>query len=98
MTNTLNQLGNVRKFNGINVLQTKHYNHLHCAKYIEKITAHHGWTFKKCHTKPIPMRYESKHQATIQLFTGPHDERARCKLQQKMGFNYRQAIGELSMP
>jgi len=95
MTNPLNQLGNVRKFNGINVLQTKHYNHLHCAKYIEKITEHHGWTHEKCHSRPIPMKYESKHQTTIQLSTGPHDEHDQSKLQKKMGFNYRQAIGEL---
>ena len=43
MTNPLNQLGNVRKCNGINVLQTKDYNHLHCAKYIEKITEQYGY-------------------------------------------------------
>ena len=41
------------------------------------------------------MKYKSKHQATIQLSTGPHDEHDQCKLQKKMGFNYRQAIGKL---
>jgi hypothetical protein len=29
MTNPLNQLGTIRKFNGVNVEQTRYYNHVH---------------------------------------------------------------------
>ena len=36
MTNPLDQLGTIRKFNGVNVEQTRYYNHVHCATYIEK--------------------------------------------------------------
>ena len=41
------------------------------------------------------MNMESKYQAEIQLSSGPEDETEAAKLQQKMGFSYRQCIGEL---
>jgi hypothetical protein len=43
MTNPLNQLGTIRQFNGVNVEQTRYYNHVHCQTYIGKIVSHHGW-------------------------------------------------------
>ena len=43
MINPLNNLGTIRKFNGVNIDQTQSYNHLHCETYINKIVTHHGW-------------------------------------------------------
>ena len=41
------------------------------------------------------MRADSKYQADIQLSRGPTDPIAAKDLEKQMGFNYRQAIGEL---
>jgi len=41
MTNPLNILGTVQKFNGVNIEQTRDFNHVHCQTYIEKIVSHH---------------------------------------------------------
>ena len=41
------------------------------------------------------MRADNKHQAEIQLTRGPDDPKEAKALETKMGFNYRQAIGEL---
>jgi hypothetical protein len=72
MTNPLNQLGTIRKFNGVNVEQARYYNHIHCATYIEKIVSHHGCdNLKIWSPPPTPMKGDSKYQADIQTSRGP---------------------------
>jgi hypothetical protein len=61
----LNQLGTIQKFNGVNVEQTRDYNHVHCKTYIEKIVSHHGWDKLKIRSPPTPMKSDSKLQADI---------------------------------
>jgi hypothetical protein len=58
MTNPLNQLGTTRKFNGVNVEQTRYFNYVHCQTYIEKIVSHHGWDKLKIRSPPTPMKID----------------------------------------
>ena len=95
MTHPLNELGIIRKFNGVHADQTRDYTHLHCTAYIEHIVEHHGWTHEFVKNKPVPMKSYPKYQNDIQLTEGPTDPYQAKQLQQQMGFNYRQAIGEL---
>ena len=95
LTFLLNFLGTVRGFNGVNVDQTKHYNHIHCSTYIDKIVKHHNWENLPAQTPPTPFQANSQHQAEIQLAKGPKDSKEALRLQKKIGFNYQQAIGEL---
>ena len=95
MKNPLNDLGIIKRFNGIDTVQTKHYIKIHGATYITKIIEHHGWQNEKAANLPIPMRTDSAYQAQIQLEEGPTDPQAQKELEKQMGFNYRQAIGEL---
>jgi hypothetical protein len=95
MTNPLNQLGTIRKFNGVNVEQTRYYNHVHCETYIEKIVSHHGWEKLKTRSPPTPMKSDSKFQADIQMSRGPESIKEQKELERRMGFSYRQTIGEL---
>ena len=64
---------------------------------IEKICEHHGWTNLTTRSIPTPMRSDSKYLSEIELTKGPGiiNIKEHRKLEQKMGFNYRQAIGEL---
>ena len=72
MTFPLNQLGVIRKFNGVNAIQARHYTHLHCERYIEQIVEHHGWTKEFIRNKPVPLRSDSKYMAAIQMDEGPN--------------------------
>jgi hypothetical protein len=94
MTNPLNQLGTIRKFNGVNVEQTRYYNHVHCQTYIEKIS-HHGWDKLKTRSPPTPMKSDSKYQVDIQTSRGPATLKEPKELERQMGFSYRQTIGKL---
>ena len=73
MTFPLNQLGVIRKFNGVNAIQARHYTHLHCERYIEQIVDHHGWTKEFIKNKAVPLRSDSKYMTAIQLDEGPED-------------------------
>ena len=42
MINPLNNLGTIRKLNGVNINQTESFYHLHCETYINKIVTHHN--------------------------------------------------------
>ena len=95
MKNPLNDLGIIKRFNGIDILQTMYYIKIHCETYINKIIEHHGWQNEKAATLPIPMRTDSAYQTQLQLEDGPTDPKEQRELEQQMGFNYRQAIGEL---
>ena len=95
MTNAMNDLGVIKRFNGVDIDQTRDYIKLSCETYIDKIVSHHGWTNEKCREFPIPMRNDSTSLTEIQTSTGPTDPKLCKELEKQMGFNYRQAIGEL---
>ena len=65
MINPLNNLGTIRKFNGVNIEQTQSYNHVHCKTYINKIVEHHGWQHLETANKPVPMRTDTEYQSRI---------------------------------
>jgi hypothetical protein len=94
MTNELNDLGVIKRFNGMDIDQTRHYVRLSCHTYIDKIISHHSWEHEKHANKPIPMRNDSTYLAELELTEGPSDPADQRALEQQMGFNYRQVIGE----
>ena len=95
MTNKLNDLGIVKRFNGMDIQQTRNYNKIHCATYLGKIITQHGWENDHAATLPVPMRTDTKHINELETTPGPTDAQERHNLEHTMGFNYRQAIGEL---
>ena len=73
MTHPLNELGIIRKFNGVHADQTRDYTHLHYTSYIEHIVENHGWTHEFVKNKPVPMKSYPKYQNDIQLTEGSTD-------------------------
>jgi hypothetical protein len=67
MTNKLNNLGIIKRFNGMDVLQTRNYVKISCQTYIDKIILHHEWANKGHSNKPIPMRNDSSYLAELEL-------------------------------
>jgi hypothetical protein len=95
MANPLNDLGIIKRFNGVDILQTRHYVKVHCETYIGRIVTHHGWQNEKAANLPLPMKTDTAYQAMIQLAEGPEDPKEQQNLENAMGFSYRQGIGEL---
>ena len=96
MTIDIKHLGLIERFNGMDIMQTKHYTKLHTSTYLRKILEQHGWMKPtKRSIQPVPMNYEATYQRNIELAKAPPLAEDKVKLQIKMGFNYRQAIGEL---
>ena len=56
---------------------------------------HHGWTKEFIRNKPVPLRSDSRYVTAIELDEGPEDPMEAKLLEKRMGFNYRQAIGEV---
>ena len=95
MTCTLNDLGIIKRFNGVDILQSQEYIKLSCHTYINKIISHHEWKNLKAAKQPVPMRTDSKFLAEIETTQGPTSTKEQKRLEQDMQFSYRQAIGEL---
>ncbi|KAI2502314.1 hypothetical protein MHU86_12118 [Fragilaria crotonensis] len=91
----LNDLGIIRKFNGVNVLQTRWYIKISCEDYILKILLHHNWQDLKASNLPIPMRQDCKYQRELELAIRPDSPHAQQQVQNQAGFSYRMTIGEL---
>jgi hypothetical protein len=79
----------------VNVEQTRYHNHVHCETYIGKVVSHHGWEKLKTRSPPIPTKSDWKFQADIQTSRGPESIEEQKELERRMGFSYRQTIGEL---
>jgi hypothetical protein len=89
----LNDLGILKKFNGVDVLQTRDYTKIYCESFIDKVLKHHGWEETIKQHNPIPMRNDTAYQAQIEMATLPSTLEEQQQLHNK-NFNYRQAIGE----
>ena len=91
----LNDLGIIRKFNGVNIHQTRWYIKISCEDYILKILLHHQWKELKASNLPLPMRSDSKYQRDLELATRPTTPHEQNQPQQQAGLSYRMATGEL---
>jgi hypothetical protein len=93
--NPFNDLGVIRRFNGIDILQARDFVKISCETHIDRIALHHGWQNEIASNQPVPMRSDSESLRKLELSKGPDDPSEAQDLQQEMGFSYRQAIGQL---
>ena len=92
----LNDLGQIQKFNGVNIIQTRQYIKISCEDYLQKILSQHAWTTLPAAQKPVPMQSNSQHQAQLETqLTLTINPKEQLDYQQQAGFSYRAAIGEL---
>ena len=95
MTEPMNDLGVVKRFNGVDILQSRHFVRLSCETYIDKVIGNHDWQDLQSATLPVPMRSDSDFLSKFDQESGPTDPEEAKRLQETMGFSYRQAVGEL---
>jgi len=91
----LNRLGLIKKFNGVDILQTRDYVKVSCETYITRILEAHGWLDLKAATKPVPIRADSKYMAMLETADRPRTAKEVQELETQMGFGYRNVIGEM---
>ena len=90
----LNNLGIMRKFNGVNIIQTRWYIKISCQDYLLKILMAHDWLDLKSSRQPIPMRSNSTYQHQLELAEQPSNQTAQHTIQEQAGFSYRTVIGK----
>ena len=97
MTIQIKDLGQLTRYNGVDVLQTRHFIKLNNPTYIKKIVQEHAWMVEDIHTHsfPIPMDENKDYIRQLESADPPANDIEKTALQVDMGFNYRQAIGEL---
>ncbi len=97
MTIEVKKLGMITRFNGVDVLQTRHYVKLSNATYIKKILANHPWLTHEAYPPslyPLPMRADSMYQRKLELALQLTAQALDAK-ETELGFSYRQGIGEI---
>ena len=95
-TAPMKKLGLIDDFNGVQIQQHQQYIKLHNSKYIKQILDKHEWLHDtyKSHSKPTPMRSNTKYLEELENDVGPSSEQDRKELETNMGFKYRGALGE----
>ena len=91
----LNDLGIIRKFNGVNILQTRWYVKISCEDYILKILMQHNWQDLRASNLPVPMRSKSNYQLELELAPRPATLQEQQNIMTQAGFSYRMVTGEL---
>ncbi len=93
----IKDLGLLTRYNGVDIIQSRHYIKLNNPTYLKKVLEGHNWMLKEHYIadKPIPMKSENEYSRMLESAKSPSSETEQIKLQREMGFNYRQAIGEL---
>ena len=97
MTIDIKDLGRLNRYNGVDILQTKYYIKVSNATYINKLLEEHDWLLNDDDISniPLPIKNETTFNHRLESAIPPSDKTSQRKLQADMGFNYRQAIGEL---
>ena len=98
LTYPLKRMGLIDMFNGMDILQTRDYVKISVRTYIERIMAKHlaSWmTVKDMPDRPTPLPTRTQFIRTFLSAVGDSDEKKQKALAEKMGFGYRNGIGEL---
>ena len=98
MSIDIKDLGQLERYNGVDIIQTKYYIKLNNPTYLKKIINEHAWmldTPPPLHNLPLPMHDEKNYITQLEQAESPSTIAEQQKLQLQMNFNYRQAVGEL---
>ena len=97
MTIEIKDLGQLSRYNGVDIHQTRDYIKLNNPTYLRKIIQEHQWMVDEVHMPqfPLPMSEEKDYLRQLETAIPPESMTDQTSLQVEMKFNYRQAIGEL---
>jgi len=92
-------LGLIDRFNGMDIHQTRYYVKITCEKYLYKMIKAHDWLLTGPHPiHPVPLPADAAYLKRLEQAVMPQSIPAKVTLQQRMGFKYRQVMGEVIYP
>jgi hypothetical protein len=92
-------LGIIDQFNGMDIIQTRHYVKLTCSKYLHKVVKNHSDLLNRpIVTHPVPLHADPGYLKQLEQAPVPNTVTEKLQLKQRMGFNYCQVIGEIIFP
>jgi hypothetical protein len=94
-------LGEVTRYNGMDIKQTRHYVKIHCNKYITKLKQSYPWLEHEQKPSDLPLPFPSNAASLSKLIHQDHSELTdiqRQEMEMKMGVKFRQAMGEIMFP
>lgn len=101
LTMPMKRMGLVKLFNGIDILQSRHFIKLSCETYIEKFCIKHlkEWMndaqLRDMANRPLPIPTHETFMKNFQNTSGDPDEKVQEQLKNDFKFGYRSGIGEL---
>jgi len=93
----IKHLGQITRFNGVDIHQTKHYIKLTCETYLTKMLRNHNWLLPHAVNQPVPLPADNAYIHTLETAIPPKTTREQEDLKQQY-YNYRQVIGEVIYP
>ena len=95
MSIEISELGQISRYNGVDIQQTRHYIKAYNCTYIDKLCAHHDWIKRDTPAGefPVPMKADPDYQRRLET-SEPLTPDMLAKVEKKFGFTYRQAVGE----
>ncbi len=99
LTIPMKRQGFLDMYNGIDVIQTRHYIKILCTSYINKICKNYLQTWMRNFTstddRPTPLPSDPAWMKKFNAATGDPDAKAQAKLAKTMDISYRSGVGEL---
>ena len=88
--------GTYQKFNGLDIHQTQDYVKISCESYIDNMLRTHGWDAPTRDDSPKTVPISPSIADKLQRLEGPAEKTTEARLLEKrMGFSYRNLLGEL---
>ena len=90
-------LGQITHYNGVDVMQSRHYIKIYNLTYINKIGSQYSWLNNEVpltEATPTPMITTPQHKKLLETTPAASPEELLL-LEQEFGFKYRKGIGEL---
>ena len=91
-------LGIIDRFNGMDIHQTQAYIKITCEKYLYNMLKQHNWLPTISNPAPVPLPSDTRYIAQLEQAEQPKTQTDKDNLKRKMGFSYRQVIGEVIYP
>ncbi|MFN9983514.1 MAG: reverse transcriptase domain-containing protein, partial [bacterium] len=89
-------LGRADRFNGMDIHQTQDFIKITCERYLYKMLKAHDWLHTSITPdRPTPLPADNHFMQALENAARPNTIDAKTQLQSKMGFHYRQVIGEV---
>ena len=99
LTIPMKRQGYLDMYNGIDVVQTRHYIKISCTSYINKICDKYLQTWMRNYTstddRPTPLPSDPAWMKKFNAATGDPDPKVQTRLAKTMDISYRSGVGEL---